>query len=292
MLECPYCHKFYSSKGIQTHIMRSHLKTGFEGSHGRNNSYKNKEYKDKVSSGIKSNIEKRNGTLKEFNVVCQKCEIEFWVIEPEKKFPKKDKYFCSRSCSNTRTHTEESRNKLSAKLLGVTYNKNYKRKSECILELTCFECGSIFYKNKENKFCSKRCSSKFSNRNRYKNLDKSSLSYYRKQCGFKFNLKDYPDEFDFSLIEQFGWYKAKNRGDNLNGVSRDHIISVKFGFDNNIDPKIISHPANCNLLRHSENVSKGKKCDLSIEGLLNKIEIWNHKYYGATNGLADGLAVR
>ena len=64
----------------------------------------------------------------------------------------------------------------------------------------------------------------------------------------------------------------------MNGVSRDHIISINYGFKNNILPEIISHPANCQLLRHNENISKGKKCDLILEQLINKIKEWNHEY--------------
>lgn len=65
---------------------------------------------------------------------------------------------------------------------------------------------------------------------------------------------------------------------NLNGISRDHIISINYGFKNNIDYKIISHPANCQLLRHSENSKKYTKCDLTLKELLNKIKKWNKKY--------------
>jgi len=59
------------------------------------------------------------------------------------------------------------------------------------------------------------------------------------------------------------------------GVSRDHVISVAYGFENNIDPLIIKHPANCQLLRHSDNSSKHIKCDMVIENLLEKINKWN-----------------
>lgn len=107
---------------------------------------------------------------------------------------------------------------------------------------------------------------------------RSDLVNYRADCSFKFNVYDFPDEFDVQLVEQFGWYKAKNRGNNLTGISRDHIVSVRYGFDNNIDPAIISHPANCQLLQHGTNVSKGKKCDLTIEELFVKISNWNDKY--------------
>lgn len=80
------------------------------------------------------------------------------------------------------------------------------------------------------------------------------------------------------MVEKHGWYAAKNRGDNLYGVSRDHIVSVKYGFENNIDPKIIAHPANCQLLPHSRNVSKSSKCHVTIEELMDKIRQWDYRY--------------
>lgn len=100
------------------------------------------------------------------------------------------------------------------------------------------------------------------------------LNAYRQAAAFNFNLKDYPDRFNFSLIKKYGWYKAANRGNNLNGISRDHMVSVKYGFDNNIDPKTIGHPANCDLVRHSENSSKHSGCSITLEELLERIEKW------------------
>ena len=41
---------------------------------------------------------------------------------------------------------------------------------------------------------------------------------------------------------------------------------------------IISHPANCQLLRHNDNASKNRECDIEIEDLIEKIEKWNQKY--------------
>jgi len=60
-------------------------------------------------------------------------------------------------------------------------------------------------------------------------------------------------------------YKASNRGNNLKGISRDHMYSVSQGFQNNVDPTIISHPANCQLLIHTENQSKGDKSKITLE---------------------------
>jgi hypothetical protein len=101
---------------------------------------------------------------------------------------------------------------------------------------------------------------------------------YRELCSFKFNLDDFKEEFDFGIIEKYGWYKAKNNGDNPNGVSRDHKVSVKYGFENKINPEVISHPANCQLMQQFKNSKKGRKISISIDELMNDINIWNEKY--------------
>lgn len=101
---------------------------------------------------------------------------------------------------------------------------------------------------------------------------------YRHDCAFTFALSDFPDEFDFSLIEKYGWYKAANHGNNLNGVSRDHMYSVKDGFINNVDPKIISHPANCKLVLQRYNSSKYSKSSITLEQLMDRIQKWDIKY--------------
>jgi hypothetical protein len=108
--------------------------------------------------------------------------------------------------------------------------------------------------------------------------NRSALENYRADCAFKFNLSDYPDEFDFTLIESHGWYKPKNRGDNLTGVSRDHAVSVRYGFDNQLPAHHLAHPANCVLMKHGENVSKGKKITMSYDDLLKRIKSWDEKY--------------
>ena len=95
---------------------------------------------------------------------------------------------------------------------------------------------------------------------------------------FRFSLKDYPDEFDFELIEKYGFYSPANKNNNLNGVSRDHMYSVYEGYKNNISPKIISHPANCKLLKHTDNISKNKKCSITLDELLERIKEWEIKY--------------
>jgi len=60
-------------------------------------------------------------------------------------------------------------------------------------------------------------------------------------------------------------------------VSRDHMLSVKEGFELGIDPKLLSHPANCELMVHNDNISKNKKSSITLEELLERIENFNKK---------------
>ena len=101
---------------------------------------------------------------------------------------------------------------------------------------------------------------------------------YKSYASFRFSLNKYENEFDFSLIKEHGWYRAINNGNNPNGISRDHIFSVKQGMITNLNPFIISHPANCRLIKHTENRIKNKKCDISIDELNMKIQTWELKY--------------
>jgi hypothetical protein len=142
-----------------------------------------------------------------------------------------------------------------------------------IYDITCKGCGNIFQKDRNDlSYCSFECRRTFGRRNM------SEYQKYRVDSNFKFSLKDYPNEFDFTLVERYGWYSPTNKKNNLNGVSRDHMFSVKEGFDKGIDPKIISHPANCRLMIHNDNISKNKKSVITIEELLERIKKFEEKY--------------
>jgi hypothetical protein len=199
------------------------------------------------------------------NRICKntRCNKEFDIEFTEGTTPKKQAY-CSRKCANSRgPRSEDFKIKVKQKL---TIEPHKKTCPNCHVEFTT--------KRKDQIHCSRKCGRK--SRINYDDID--PLCLYRQRCCFQFSLNDYPNEFDFSLVERYGWYKAKNRGDNLNGVSRDHIISVKHGYINNIDPNLISHPANCQLLRHNDNVSKLDKCGMTIDDLIQKIKKWDTKY--------------
>jgi hypothetical protein len=245
--QCKHCNKEFND--IEGRVFSNHVKWCNESPtrHIQTN-----------SKQLLAFYDKSKGQYKDFNVKCHKCKKDFIVNERESKFPSKVKYYCNRSCANSRKITDEHKKKTSDSMLKTKTTKHTK----------CKNCNKLFEYNRRI-YCSNECLKKKTIK------DNGSLKDYRRKCAFKFSLNEYPNEFDFTLIEQYGWYKPKNRGDNLYGVSRDHIVSVRYGYDNNIDPELISHPANCRLMLHSDNSKKHSKCDMTIDQLIEKIKIWN-----------------
>jgi len=92
---------------------------------------------------------------------------------------------------------------------------------------------------------------------------------YRRFCDFKFNPYHYPELIGYDLLLKYGLYHPIK---NPNGVSRDHLLSVAYGWENKIDPNIISHIANCQLILHVDNQRKKTKSSITLEELLKKME--------------------
>jgi len=202
-----------------------------------------------------------------------------------------EKVFCCHSCSAKynnigRKHSESTKNKIRDFNLGKTYpqrrvsprQKLHKIKNRKII------CGNTTNNIKylEIKYRKCRCCNKNKFILKHKIIcETCSIDYYkiyRPLCKFNFNISKYKDEFDFNLVNKYGWYSPTNKKNNLNGVSKDHIYSVKDGFLNKIDYNIIKHPANCALMKHTDNNLKNSQSLITIDELLQKIEIWNEKH--------------
>lgn len=115
--------------------------------------------------------------------------------------------------------------------------------------------------------------SKLANQKNTKSIDKSEISNfnrYKAQCQFRFDPKHNPYIDGYNKFIQLGMWSCNN----LNGVARDHKLSIKFGFENHIDPSIVSHPANCKFIPFRINSSKGAKCSITLEQLLEDIKNW------------------
>jgi len=96
---------------------------------------------------------------------------------------------------------------------------------------------------------------------------------YQAACKFKFDPWKYSNIPGYDLLLKYEIYNVHN---NRNGVTRDHMLSIECGWRNDIDPKIISHPANCQYLSLSDNSSKNSSSILTITELNNRIEEWDN----------------
>ncbi len=197
--------------------------------------------------------------------------------------------FCNHSCSakfsnKLRKGTKHNLSEEGRKVLIDSANKNFKgeRRDRINIEKekynagklnTCINCNStLVFKHRNRIFCNINCKKDYYSKN------KTEFGLYYFLSKFKFNLRSFSEEFNFSLIEKFGWYKAKNNGDNVEGVSRDHMFSVKEGFRKLINPLLLAHPANCELIVNKQNQSKSDGCSLELEKLLEKIKIFEDRY--------------
>lgn len=205
---------------------------------------------------------------------CKKCDN---IISYEKR----ESDYCSRECSLANANVNRKGIKLNMTSDGLK-NICVSNRERCghkfgeyeLKPKKCCNCNAIFSFGERNKiYCSKPCR-KEHNR---KNMD--IFAIYKSDASFKFSLNEFPDEFDFKLIEKYGWYSPINsKRPNIGGVSRDHMISIKEGFKLGIDAKLLSHPANCQLMVHSDNISKNKKSSLTLDELIIRISEWDLKY--------------
>lgn len=238
---------------------------------------------DKVKETFKIKREKSEQEYLLNPVKCKNCGN---IIPFEKAYD--GVCFCSHSCSATLNNKKRKgiKHNLSDEGREVLVNSAYKnflfnmkdfylKKKSIYYENPnrCLNCNNILeYELRNRIYCNIEC------KNEYYVKNKNDFDLYKTLTKFKFNLKDFNDEFNFNLIEKYGWYKAKNNGDNEYGVSRDHMFSVKEGFRRLINPLLLSHPANCELIVNKNNQSKNDKCSINLNELLEKIKNFDDTY--------------
>lgn len=277
LASCIYCREVRLARGMHTHVDRAHLgKTQYSTGH-------NGKYAILAARAA----EARQIAEAEYLKNPKKCTGCSQILD----FSNSKNQFCSHSCRATTLNNQRPSRSDQSRLLTRTKIVQYRaaHPNMCpvrpIITKCCEHCGDEFSTATTKRYCSTQCARQAAAVKSRK--IRSALVNYRADCAFKFALNAFPEEFDFELVDQHGWYSAKNRGNNLTGVSRDHMVSVRWGFDNNIDPAIISHPANCKLLPHSQNSSKHSGCSITIEELMCRIKAWDQKYSINTKHLGD-----
>jgi hypothetical protein len=105
---------------------------------------------------------------------------------------------------------------------------------------------------------------------------KNRKAVYRLQCRFKLNPKDHADLYDFDLIRSNGWYSASNSkaGHNPDGVTWDHLYRIEEGFKNHVDPEIMNHPANAEMITWKDNFNR-KSSQITLDELKLRIDKWS-----------------
>ncbi len=258
---------------------------------------------DKGKLSMKIAWKKNSFKRVEIDKECLVCKKIFKTIRTEnfegnQVIDKKEKKCCSRNCAiqiitaKNKDTKKSVECKICSNIIDVPLNsrkinicdsckKSDPKKYVRFNTRKCGCCETLINNENKSGLCLK-CLHK-------KRRDKLELKdQYYLDCQFKFNVFHFPEEFEIKLIEEFGTYRASTHGINLNGISRDHIFSVHEGFKQGIDPRIISHPANCKLMKHAENFKKHTKCEITAEELKIKIKEWDKKYPPNTI-IAQGL---
>lgn len=113
---CDICGEVFDSKKIKAnHIRWKHKKTTFTD-----------EQLEKSKQRLLKTNEKLYGKYLLETVKCTTCNKEFEIKYRENK--RKEKYYCSRSCANTRQHSKETKEKMSLKSKELWNNEIYANK--------------------------------------------------------------------------------------------------------------------------------------------------------------------
>lgn len=190
---------------------------------------------------------------------CKCCDIIFTPKDRRNKF-------CSKSCSATYNNkgnkqSSETKEKISKKLANLNQFKKIKWGEYTKIKIVKCNC------------CKKRTVTKLEDDFIccYSNRIPNSI---RIKYKFKFDVEKYPDIFDLETINNIGWYCANKKSEkyNLNGLSKDHKVSVKYAFENSCDPFYITHPLNCEIMKQSKNARKNRKNSISYNELIKSID--------------------
>lgn len=170
-----------------------------------------------------------------------------------------DQKFCSQTCSARHNNLIKPRRKKSSRIY------QSKAKNYFVIEFKeCQRCNVFFVFHHGIKLCL--------------NCRKTDKREYKKLCKFEINPKDYPELYDIDLILKFGWYKPPSTNTpNYSGVTWDHLFSIHQGFALGVDPNVIKHPANAELVPFAENLRRYReqKSTITLDVLYERIQLWD-----------------
>lgn len=259
---CNICCSIFPSKRSLTSHMNFH-KEGYAEKH-RKASRENYQ-KARTQRTIKCSVlyEQNETQYNQNPIMCKQCSA---YIAYKDRFNKKT--FCSRSCSAIFHNSK----RLMANGAKSTATFNTPK------HIPCEQCSAQFITQFGKRFCSSTCYKahvKIKRRSYTRSEYSNSHAKYRMRCIFTFTKDQYPHLFKDDLIEKFGWYRAANHplGYNPEGVTWDHLFRIEDGRRLGVDPKIMSHPANAEMVTWKDNF-KRRKSVITLEDLLDRIKKW------------------
>ena len=193
---------------------------------------------------------------------CQECTAAIPYAQRRNKF-------CSSRCSSiasnrSRDKTLEKQRKLATWADKPKSDKNVARRASKIpRSLLCEGCKTHFTPSGNQRFCKPTC-----------NKTRNGKINYRNLCRFKLNIHVHRHLYNLELLESNQWYRPSNStkgGYNPKGVTWDHLYRVEDGFLNSVDPSIMSHPANAEMVTWEENIRR-RASSITLKELLIRIE--------------------
>jgi hypothetical protein len=172
------------------------------------------ETRRKLKEIASTNYENKFGKVVDFVVKCQKCNNDYVIQKRENvKLDLNKKYFCSRSCANSRNHSDETKQKISKSVRISSPKKDYGIK-------ICPNCKKEF--STKSKSCSKSCSSKIKcNTIEFKEFMRSVALKTRER--YK-DIKRSKNEIYFSELCSNNFENVKTNEAIFNGWDADVII--------------------------------------------------------------------
>lgn len=275
LCSCIVCHETKSVKGIFSHYLRVHGTSDEQEKMNRCN----QNHTDDRHRTNKNKLTKRKIAYARNANKCAHCNVDL-------SYSRRRNKFCSRSCAtsyNNKNHSPgrkfgPKKTKLivqqipkikkqkvikskRVKVKKFVWKKHISGPFSKLFVCTCSHCNVRFVSRKVFKYCS---------------IHRDRYARARNQYEFTFNVFNFPDLFDLSLILRHEWYSPGNRHTekNNNGVSRDHRVSVNESIKNEYDPFYITHPLNCEIMPHNSNKQKYTKSSLKYEELVKLVDAY------------------
>lgn len=218
---------------------------------------------------------------------CQLCNLPLPYQRSRNKF-------CSQNCSaifsnNTRDKSSyiSKNNKIAN--CGICNSSNIINNKRSIKTFICNNCKPPYLYSKiiSCKIC-KTLIKKIDKKMICENCQPLKWQNNKDQYSFKFNVFEYPDLFDLELLKNIGWvsFGGKRGGTkNLEGLSRDHKVSVSNAKKYGYDPYYISHPCNCELMTMPSNNKKNSNSSITYEDLKILVDSYDAKLHSYDPGV-------